>query len=100
MSFLKSLRTNIGPLRNHINNCTLRGPKKKADRKGDGIVAEHILNIFKNRDDVAILPSEYYPPWVIGLKKPIIRPSDFLINSMIGEKVKILKINYCVKIFK
>jgi len=97
MNFLKSLRSNITPARNVLNNSTLRGPKKKADKKGDGIVSEHILNIFKNQDDVPILPSEYYPPWVIDLKKRPLKNSDFIINSCTGTYVsKIDKILFFI----
>jgi len=89
MNFLKSLRSNITPIRNVLNNSTLRGPKKKADKKGDGIVSEHILNIFKNQDDVAILPSEYYPPWVVELEKRQTSTSEYIINSCCGNYVKL-----------
>ncbi len=84
MNILNSLRNNITPVRNILNNSTFRGPKKKADKKGDGIVSEHILNIFKNQDDIPILPTEYYPPWVVELKKRPMRNSDFIINSLTG----------------
>jgi len=87
MNFLKSLRSNITPIRNVLNNSTLRGPKKKSDKKGDGIVSEHILNIFKNQDDITILPSEYYPPWVIELDKKPTTTSEFFINSCTGNYV-------------
>lgn len=94
MNLLKSIRSNITPIRNVLTNSTLRGPKKKADKKGDGIVSEHILNIFKNKDDVPILPSEYYPPWVVELKNQPIRNSDYIINSCIGIHVCYIKILY------
>lgn len=87
MNFLKSLRNNITPVRNVLNNSTLRGPKKKADKKGDGIVSEHILNIFKGQDDVPILPSEFYPPWVTELHLRQMKNSEFIINSCTGVYV-------------
>lgn len=87
MNFLKSMRNNITPIRNVLNNSTLRGPKKKADKKGDGIVSEHILNIFKNRNDVVILPNEYYPPWVLDLKDLPMSNTEFYTNSITGLNV-------------
>lgn len=88
MNLLKFLRYNSTPIRNVVNNSTLRGPKKKSDKKGEGIVSEHILNIFKSKDDVAILPSEYYPSWVNNFGGPIYRQSDYVINSACGNYVK------------
>lgn len=87
MSLLKSLRQSITPARN-ILSSTLRGPKKKADKKGDGIVSEHILNIYKSNDDVPILPSEYYPPWVLDLKTHPSTMEEFLVNSYCGNCVR------------
>jgi hypothetical protein len=65
MKIFKLLR-NKNPLNNIITEATLRGPKKKAEKK-DIVKSEHILNFYKNADDVAILPDEYYPKWVLEL---------------------------------
>ena len=87
MSLLKSLRQNITPARNILTSSTLRGPKKKSDKKGDGIVTEHLLNIYKNTEDVPILPSEYYPKWVIGMKEHPLTMEEYIINSYCGNYV-------------
>jgi hypothetical protein len=57
---------NINPINNIITTATLRGPKKKGEKK-DYVKSEHILNFYKNADDVAVLPDEYYPKWVLEL---------------------------------
>ena len=54
---------------NPLSLAISRAPKKK-DKKGGGSastadVHDHVVNIFKDRDDPIILPSEYYPPWLL-----------------------------------
>ena len=88
MNLLKSLRQSITPNRNILLSSTIRGPKKKADKKGDGIISEHILNIYKSNDDVPILPSEFYPKWVIEMKEPQWSMEEFIVNSYCGNYVR------------
>jgi len=61
----------LRPFRSTLNNVTLssaiRGAKRKGDKKSDAILSEHIVNVYKNREDVVILPDEFYPPWVLNL---------------------------------
>ena len=51
-----------------ISASVTRAPKKK-DKKGGkgaaaGPVSDDIVNIFKEKEDPIILPSEYYPDWI------------------------------------
>ena len=87
MSLLNALRQSITPSRNILISSALRGPKKKSDKKGDGITSEHILNIYKNNDDVPILPSEFYPKWVVGMKEHPMSMEEYIINSYCGNCV-------------
>jgi hypothetical protein len=67
MKLFKFLRP-LSPVNNTILQTTLRGPKKKAEKK-DYVKSEHILNFYKNADDVSILPDEYYPKWVMEMDR-------------------------------
>jgi len=88
MSLLNSLRQSITPSRNILLSSTIRGPKKKSDKKGDGIISEHILNIYKNNDDVPILPSEFYPKWVVEMKQHPLTMEEYIVNSYCGNYVR------------
>ena len=55
---------------NPLAMAVSRAPKKK-DKKGGGStnvsdVHDDVVNIFKDRQDPIILPSEYYPPWLLA----------------------------------
>jgi hypothetical protein len=67
MNVFKLLRPFKSPLNNITLSSTVRGAKRKGDKKSDAVLSEHIINVFKNRDDVVILPDEFYPPWVLNL---------------------------------
>ena len=41
-----------------------RARKKKGGKGGAAPVSDDIVNIFKDREDPIILPSEYYPKWL------------------------------------
>jgi hypothetical protein len=86
MNFLKLLRPSKSPINNIIIN-TSRGAKRKGEKKEAGILTEHVLNIYKNAEDVAILPDEYYPRWVLDLARPQMCLEEFFANSAIGTCV-------------
>ena len=54
MNIFKLLRPFKSPFNNITVSSTTRGAKRKGDKKSDAILSEHILNVYKNKDDVAI----------------------------------------------
>jgi hypothetical protein len=84
MKLFKFLR-NTNPV-NNIQNITIRGPKKKSDKK-DMVKSEHILNFYKNADDVVILPDEYYPKWVLELHEFRYNVDETLNNAIAGHLI-------------
>lgn len=84
MNILKLLRPSKSPLNNITLSLTTRGAKRKGDKKSDAVLSEHILNVYKNRDDVSILPDEYYPPWVLRLAEPDMRAEEMAGNAAWG----------------
>lgn len=67
MNIFKLLRPFKSPINNVTLSSAIRGAKRKGEKKSDAILSEHIVNVFKNREDVVILPDEFYPPWVLNL---------------------------------
>jgi hypothetical protein len=84
MNFLKYLRPYKSPLNNNMIFNTIRGAKRKGEKKQDGILTEHILNVYKNAEDVAILPDEYYPPWVKELAQEKMILEELSANALFG----------------
>eukprot|EP00344_Euplotes_crassus_P006061 CAMPEP_0197005586 /NCGR_PEP_ID=MMETSP1380-20130617/30103_1 /TAXON_ID=5936 /ORGANISM="Euplotes crassus, Strain CT5" /LENGTH=158 /DNA_ID=CAMNT_0042424775 /DNA_START=19 /DNA_END=495 /DNA_ORIENTATION=+ len=67
--FRRSSRSSL-----YTTTAVTRKPKKKGGKAkgGAGPVSDDIVNIFKEREDPIILPSEYYPQWIFQhLDKPI-----------------------------
>lgn len=66
----------------------LRGPKKK---KGPGKVeapeSSDIVNIFKDRPDPAIHPTDRYPPWLMRLIDEQYSPDDVMMQIYRGERM-------------
>ena len=63
LMFRRSTRCSL-----YAQSAVTRAPKKKG-KKGGGKgaaapVSDDIVNIFKEREDPIILPSEYYPQWI------------------------------------
>ncbi len=59
-------------LRNRIFNSqakflAVRAPKKKKDAKVEAPLNKDIINIWKDRTDALIYPSDMYPPFVMGM---------------------------------
>jgi hypothetical protein len=84
MKLFKFLRTPT-TLNNTLLSTT-RGPKKKSEKK-DMVKSEHILNFYKNSDDVAILPDEYYPKWVLDLSTFKYNANEYIDNTYFGHTV-------------
>ena len=87
MNFLKILRSNKSPLNNSYLMSTIRGAKRKGEKKQEGVLSEHILNVYKNAEDVPILPDNYYPRWVKDLARPQMTLEEFYGHSIIGIAV-------------
>jgi hypothetical protein len=86
MNLIKLLRSSRSPF-NNVMIETTRGAKRKGEKKEAGILSEHILNVYKNAEDVAILPDEYYPKWVMDLARPNMSLEEFFGNSVLGTCV-------------
>ena len=67
--------------------CIL-GPKKKGGGKKEIIESKHLLNIYKDKEDIEILPDEYYPKWLNEINRPLVVPEDLVYIYLRGEKVK------------
>ena len=88
MNFLKLLRPNKNVLSSNSLLSTIRGAKRKGEKKQEGILTEHILNIYKNApEDVSILPDQYYPKWVMDLPREPMVLEEFYGNALVGTFV-------------
>lgn len=86
MNTLKLLRSNRSPCNNILINYT-RGAKRKGEKKEAGMLSEHILNVYKNEEDVIILPDEFYPEWVRDLSRPKMKLEEFFAHAVTGTCV-------------
>ncbi len=86
MNLIKLLRPSRSPLTNILLSTT-RGAKRKGEKKDAGVLTEHILNIYKNAEDVQILPDQYYPEWVFDLSRPTMKLEEFFGNAVTGTCV-------------
>lgn len=66
MNLTNMLRTSSSTFK-YLNSIS-RGAKRKGEKK-EIVHSQHVLNIYKNADDVKVLPNEYYPPWVMNLSR-------------------------------
>ena len=62
---------------------------KKRGKRGGGAapVSDDIVNIFKDRSDPIILPSEYYPTWLFENLKEKFSPEEVLDHIKYGRYV-------------
>jgi hypothetical protein len=89
MNFIKNLRNFKSPFNNSFAFDTIRGAKRKGEKKQDGVLSEHILNVYKNAEDVSILPNDYYPPWVMDLAREPLVLEEFYLNAYYGVMVNL-----------
>lgn len=87
MNFVKFLRPFKNPFNNNFALNTIRGAKRKGEKKQEGVFSEHILNVYKNAEDVTILPDEYYPPWVFELAREPMELEEMLGSAFLGIAV-------------
>ena len=67
----------------------LRGPKKKGKGGGatEGPISTDIVNIWKDRKDPLVYPSDMYPPYVMGLLDKKYTPDDIMMQMYRGERI-------------
>jgi hypothetical protein len=66
----------------------IRGPKKKKGAaKSEAPESSDIVNIFKDRPDAEIYPTDRYPPWLMKLLDEPYSPDDVLIQIYRGERM-------------
>ena len=81
---LMALRSRAVPFQNSTITSTsttlaTRGPKKKkGPAKVEAPESSDIVNIFKDRPDALIYPTERYPPWLFELMAETYTPDDIL----------------------
>ncbi len=62
------LRSRCTPFQTSSLTCTIRGPKKKkGPAKVEAPLTNDIVNIFKERKDPQIYPTDRYPKWILRL---------------------------------
>lgn len=69
---------------------TIRGPKKKKGGPAKSEVAEsnNIVQIFKDRDDITIYPSDMYPDWLMEMvRNPHYNSDETMIHMYRGERI-------------
>jgi hypothetical protein len=87
MNIFKFLRTTKSPFNNEMLINTIRGAKRKGEKK-EIVHSQHVLNVFKRtKEDVKILPDEYYPPWVLDLWKWPTSKEDMFGMFFVGNYV-------------
>ena len=71
-----------------FQDATLRGPKKKKGAGGPAAPeSSDIVNIFKERKDPLIYPSDMYPPYVMSLLDPQYTPDEMMMQIYRGERM-------------
>lgn len=88
MNYLKFLR-NKNPFNNVVMSDTLRGAKRKGEKK-EILKSEHILNLYKNADDVKVLPDEYYPIWLFNLAQQPYNYDEMMNFFICGHGVSVI----------
>ena len=68
--------------------AAIRGPKKKKGAvSAEKAESSDIVNIFKDREDAKIYPSERYPPWLLAMLDETYGPDDVLMQIYRGERI-------------
>ena len=66
----------------------IRGAKKKkGPAKSEAPESSDIVNIFKDRPDAVIYPTDRYPPWLMKLLEENYAPDDVMIQIYRGERI-------------
>ena len=83
------MRRPCGISLNSSQLMAIRGPKKKG--KGGGAaeapLSTDIVNIWKDRKDPLVYPSDMYPPFVMDLMKTHYTADDIMIQMYRGERI-------------
>jgi len=66
----------------------VRGPKKKkGPAKSEAPESSDIVNIFKDRPDPEIHPTDRYPPWLLRMIEEPYSPDDVMMQMYRGERI-------------
>lgn len=64
-----------------------RGPKKKKGAAVEAPTCKDLVNIWKDRSDPLIYPSESYPPYVMAMLGEKYTPDDVMLQMYRGERL-------------
>ena len=67
--------------------ATMRAPKKKKGGAIEAPTCKDLVNIWKERSDPLIYPSEVYPPYVMEMLNDAYCPDDIMLQMYRGERV-------------
>ena len=65
----------------------MRAPKKKKGGVVEAPTNKDLINIWKDRQDPLIYPSDVYPPYVMDLVKEKYHPDDIMLQMYRGENI-------------
>jgi hypothetical protein len=66
----------------------VRGPKKKkGPAKSEAPESSDIVNIFKDRPEPEINPTDRYPPWLLRMIEEPYSPDDVMMQIYRGERI-------------
>ena len=57
----------------------IRGPKKKKGGEAAAPDCKDIINIYKERSDPVVYPSDMYPPWLMPMLSERYTPDDIML---------------------
>ena len=63
----------------------MRAPKKKKNAVIEAPTCKDLINIWKERSDPLIYPSDVYPPYVMDMIKEKYTPDDVMLQMYRGE---------------
>ena len=69
----------------------VRGPKKKKGGEIAPPISKDIVNIWKDRNDPLIYPSDMYPPWLMQMLDEKYTPDDIMLQIYRGERMPTAK---------
>ena len=66
---------------------SIRAPKKKKGAAIEAPTIKDLINIFKDRQDPLIYPSDVYPPYVMSMLEEKYTPDDVMLQIYRGERL-------------
>ena len=90
-SLIFTLRTKSTFFQNSLYSAAAiatRGPKKKKGPvKSEAPESSDIVNIFKDREEPTIYPTDRYPPWLKAICEETYSPDDVTFQILRGERL-------------